>query len=105
MVEDRSIKVPPGFTVMCARVPIDQIKLANRTRMDFAAIERKGNKLLQQGDCDSFPPPNGQWEGDRFVIYDGRHEFLAAYALGRETLLVAWLQEEKVTPQLQLVSA
>jgi len=92
-VEDRSMSVRPSQVVRTQWVHVNSCILGNRERMDFAAIERKGQQLLQQGDCGSWPPPNGQWQDDRFVIYDGRHEFLAHLALGRSHIFVAWLEE------------
>ena len=90
---DRSFVVQPNQVVETAWIDIDRCKLGNRTRMDFAAIERAGRELLQLGDGQNFPPVNGLWEdGERFVIYDGRHEYLAALALGRKKLLVTWLR-------------
>jgi hypothetical protein len=60
--------------------------------MDFAAIERAGRKALQLSPCASWPPVYGHWENDRFVICDGRHEYLARLALGQEKIFVAWLE-------------
>ena len=52
----------------------------------------------QQCDYHPFPPPNGEWEGETFAVYDGRHEWLATVALGHSHMLVAWverIEEEK----------
>ncbi|HWQ55675.1 MAG TPA: hypothetical protein VN442_18455 [Bryobacteraceae bacterium] len=91
-VEDRSLKVAPEQRVETAWVDIDACKLGCRERMDFAAIERAGRKNLQLGKCQTWPPIVGHWEGERFVVVDGRHEFLACLALGRERLFVAWIR-------------
>lgn len=92
MTEDRGFLVRPDQTVMTRWIDIDLCILGNRTRMDFAAIERAGRRLLLQGDCGSWPPVNGQWREDgRFVVHDGRHQYLAELALGRTAVFVAWL--------------
>jgi hypothetical protein len=119
VIEDRSMVVQPDEIVKTAWVPVDQCVIGCRDRMDFAAIERAGRKLLQIGRAQTWPPINGEWErvpggvprcggscGDadceraakaapveRFVVHDGRHEFLAALALGREKVFVAWREK------------
>ena len=94
MIEDRSMCVRPEQTVKTSWVSVDDCVLGNRERMDFAAIERAGRKLLQMGDCAPWPPIVGHWQKDRFVVCDGRHEFMASLALGREKVFVAWLEGE-----------
>lgn len=92
-VNDRILHVQPGQIVKTQWIDIDCCRLGNRTRMDFAAIERSGRRYLQSGDCQIWPPIVGHWEGSRFVVCDGRHEYLALQALGREKIFVAWLEE------------
>jgi hypothetical protein len=92
ILEDRAFLVPPTSIVTTAWISIDCCVLGNRERLDFAAVERTGRRLLQQGDYGSWPPVNGAWRDDgRFAVHDGRHEYLAALALGRTTIFVAWL--------------
>ena len=93
MVEDREIQVSPGDTVRTAWVDIDQCYIVNRSRMSPEAVEKKYRKLLQAGDSAFFPPPNGRWEGSRFAVLDGRHEYIAALMLGRDKVLVAWVEK------------
>lgn len=93
MTEDRSLSVRPSQVVKTAWISIDLCRLGNRTRMDFAAVERAGRKLLQLGECQSWPPIVGHWEGGGFVVCDGRHEYLACLALGRERVFVGWLED------------
>lgn len=92
MQEDRSLFVQPSQVVKTEWVDIDSCVMACRERMDFAAIERAGRRILQAGECQMWPPPYGHWSGTRFVICDGRHEYLASLALGRTKLFVAWLE-------------
>jgi hypothetical protein len=47
---------------------------------------------LQLGSQQRWPCPVGHWEGERFVITDGRHQYVAALMLGLEFLLVAWTE-------------
>jgi hypothetical protein len=97
-VEDRSMLVQPGEQVVTMWIPIDQCVLGNRTRMDLGAIDLKYRKLLQLGEAQTWPPIVGEWGDDnRFVVLDGRHEYLAALALGREQLFVAFKQSAELS--------
>jgi hypothetical protein len=91
MIEDRSMNVRPDQVVTTDWIDIDDCKIGNRTRMDAAAIERAYRKYLQAGGCQIWPPIVGHWEGERFTVCDGRHEYLALLALGRTKIFVAWL--------------
>ena len=37
-------------------------------------------------------PIVGHWEDGRFVVCDGRHDYLAALMIGRDKLFVCWLE-------------
>lgn len=91
--EDRSLNVRPTQIVRTAWVAIDICKLGNRAQMSPEAVEKKFRMLLSMGDCAHWPPIVGHWEDDRFVVCDGRHEYLASLMLGRDRLFVAWLEE------------
>lgn len=93
MTEDRSLFVQPTQHVRTAWISIDRCRMGCRERMDFAAIERAGRRYVQAGECQMWPPVVGHWDGERFVVCDGRHEYLALLALGRDKLLVAWLAD------------
>lgn len=90
MAEDRSLAVPPGDTIRTGYVHVDQVKLACRARMAVGDVDRAYQRRLQLGDHQPWPCPRGYWEGDRFVIVDGRHDTVAAMMLGLEHILVAW---------------
>lgn len=90
--EDRSIAVPPGHVIRTDYVHVDQVKLACRARMAVGDVDRAYQKRLQLGDRQPWPCPRGHWEGDRFVIVDGRHEYVATLMLGLEWVLVAWVE-------------
>lgn len=93
VMEDRDVWVQPHQHVRTEWIDIDACVLGSRARMDFAAIERAGRKLLQQGGCQSIRAIVGHWRDDgRFSVDDGRHEYLAALALGRRRLLVSWVE-------------
>jgi hypothetical protein len=86
--------VQPSQIVKTAWISIDVCRMQCRERMDFAAIERAGRLFVNAGDCQMWPPIVGHWDGERFVICDGRHEYLALQALGRATIFVAWLESK-----------
>lgn len=83
--------VQPSQTVCARWIDIDKCKLGSRAQMAPEAVEKKFRKLLQQGECASWPPIVGHWDGDRFQVDDGRHEYLASLMLGRAQVFVCWL--------------
>lgn len=95
---DRSIAVPPGAIVKTGYVPIEDVILACRERMGIGDVDRAYQKRLQLGDHQAWPPPRGHWHGKRFVVEDGRHEFVAALMLGCAALLVAWVEGQTAHP-------
>lgn len=93
--EDRTMKVEPGQSVSTAWVPIEKCVLGNRARMSPEAVEAKYRRLLCQGDAAVWPPMTGFWREDgRFIVCDGRHEYVASLMLGRASVFVAWLCRE-----------
>lgn len=99
IAEDRSISIPPGAVVFTGYVRIDRISLACRERMAVGDVDRACQRRLQLAPRQPFPPPRGYWDGQQFVIVDGRHEYVAALMLGFERILVAWtMPAEKAVP-------
>lgn len=93
VAEDRSIRVPAGATVRTGYVPVEDVVLTCRDRMAVGDVEAAYRRMLQLGADSAWPPPVGTWrEDERFLLTDGRHEYLAALLLGRTHLLVAWLE-------------
>lgn len=90
---DRSMTVPPGRLVRTGYVEIDAVRLGNREPMSVGDVERAHNKVIQMGPNEQWPCPVGRWEGDRFTIADGRHQFVASLMAGRTHILVAWLED------------
>ncbi len=90
MLADRAFRVPEGHTVATGYVNVWKIRLACRDRMGVEDVGKAFQKRLNLRSV--FPPPNGYWDGDEFVINDGRHEYIAALMLGDEYLLVAWVE-------------
>jgi hypothetical protein len=90
LIEDRSLAVPPGQTVVTGYVHVDALRLACRARMAVGDVDRAYQRRIQLGDHQPWPPPRGVWHGDRFVVIDGRHDVIAAMMLGQEHVLVAW---------------
>lgn len=97
IAEDRGMTVPAGQTVSTRYVHVDAVSLACRDRMAVGDIERAMQRRMAAAPGQPWPCPIGTWEGDRFRIIDGRHEFVAALMLGCEYVLVAWI-EEKASP-------
>lgn len=92
VVEDRCMRVPPGHTVLTSYVPIFSVRLACRERMAVGDIASAFQKRLRFGCDEPFPCPTGHWEGDKFVIVDGRHQWVASVMLGKTHILVSWLE-------------
>jgi hypothetical protein len=97
VAEDRSMCVQPHQVVRTAWVDIDLCKLGFRLPMSPEAVEKKFRKLLNIGNCAPWPPIVGHWEGERFLVDDGRHDYLAALMMGRDKLFVCWLEASSVT--------
>ncbi|WP_108459208.1 hypothetical protein [Devosia naphthalenivorans] len=94
IAEDRGMVVPSGATVCTGYVPTADIIMACRDRMAIGDVERSMQRRMACAPDQPWPCPVGEWRGDRFAIFDGRHEFIAALMLGVEHVLVAWI----VTP-------
>lgn len=90
--EDRTVKVPSGRIVRTDYVPMHKIELRNRSRMSVGDVESAFRRLLALGDAQPWPPPVGFWDGVRFVVQDGRHQYIAALMLGHSHLFVAWIE-------------
>lgn len=93
--EDRSMTVPQGRVVKTAYVPIDRVYLGNRSRMGVGDVERAMQRRMAASPGQPWPCPVGEWDGDRFRIADGRHEYVAALMLGDQFILVAWIIAEE----------
>lgn len=78
VAEDRSMCVQPDQIVRTAWVDIDICKLGSRVPMSPEAVEKKFRRLLNLGDAAPWPAVVGHWEGERFLVDDGRHDYLAA---------------------------
>lgn len=91
---DRSLIVKPGQIVRTGYVDVFQCRLACRERMAVGDVDRAYQRVLQRGEDCSWPCPNGHWEGDRFIIEDGRHEWTASVMLGKSHILVAWIEQQ-----------
>jgi hypothetical protein len=94
VAEDRSMCVQPDQIVRTAWIDIDRCKLGCRVPMSPEAVEKKFRRLLNLGDAAPWPPIVGHWQEERFLVDDGRHDYLAALMLGRERLFVCWLGQK-----------
>ena len=102
VAEDRSMCVQPDQIVRTAWIDVDLCVLGSRLPMSPEAVEKKFRRLLNIGDAAPWPPIVGHWEGERFLVDDGRHDYLAALMLGRERVFVCWLDgaTDHVTQQV-----
>ena len=91
LAEDRGFAVPPGETVASGYVAVHMVTLACRERMAVGDVDRAYQRRLQAAPAQPWPPPTGRWEGERFILEDGRHDFVAALMIGVEFILVAWV--------------
>lgn len=83
--------VPPGRHVCTGYVEMHRIRLANRSRMAVGDVDAAYRRQLSLGSSQAWPCPVGEWDGDWFVVLDGRHQKVAAEMLGMTHLLVAWM--------------
>lgn len=60
--------------------------------MSPEAVEKKFRRLLNIGDCAPWPPVVGHWGDGRFLVDDGRHDYLAALMIGRDKPYACWLE-------------
>lgn len=97
-LEDRGMAVPAGVIVRTAYVPVGDVVLACRERMAVGDVAEAYQRRLNCQPGQPWPCPVGEWQGSRFAIRDGRHEFIAALMLGCQYVLVAWLEARKATP-------
>jgi hypothetical protein len=104
VAEDRSMCVQPHQLVRTAWVDIDLCRLGFRMPMSPEAVEKKFRRLLNIGECAPWPPVVGHWEGERFVVDDGRHDYLAALMLGRDKLFVCWLDAAPIPVASEIAS-
>jgi hypothetical protein len=103
--EDRSIAVPPGHVVKTGYVSVWRVRLGCRERMAIGDVNQAYQRRLQLAGRQPWPCPRGYWDGEEFVIEDGRHEYVAAVMLGYDHLLVAWLApDEAAAPRLACVT-
>jgi len=93
---DRSLVIGQDQIVKTAWIDINRCIMGNRTPMATEAVDKAVRRLINQGNCGSWPPINGHWspDGQRFIINDGRHEYIASLIRGMEKVFVAWVDEE-----------
>ena len=101
---DRSMCVQPYQVVRTGWIDIDLCKLGCRVPMNPEAVEKKFRRLLNLGECAPWPPIVGHWEDGRFLVDDGRHEYLAALMIGRDKLFVCWLEGVPPEPAPSIIA-
>lgn len=97
VADDRSMLVPAGCVVRTGYVSVWDCRLACRDRMAVGDVGAAYQRVIQLGEASSWPCPRGYWEEDegrqRFVVVDGRHEWVASVMIGKDHVLVAWMEE------------
>ena len=92
IAEDRSLVVNERQRVETAWVSIDDCVLGCRVPMGVGDISQAHHRLLNTGEGFApWPPIVGHWRDSRFVIDDGRHQYIAELMLGRSRVFVAWI--------------
>lgn len=92
VAEDRGMSVPAGSIVRTGYVPVGNVMLGCRDRMAIGDVERAMQRRLGIAPAQPWPCPVGRWDGDRFIVHDGRHDVVGALMLGVEHILVAWIE-------------
>jgi hypothetical protein len=91
--DDRSVAVESGRIVKTGYVPVEQVTILNRSRMAIGDVDLAYRKRLSLGNRQPWPCPVGYWHSERFILVDGRHEYVAALMLGCTHILVAWTEK------------
>lgn len=92
----RMIVVPAGKVLRYGYARHGRIRFAQYGGNRWDAVDEHARRIADLGngaqpaDC-----PFGRWDGDTFVIEDGRHRYLALVGLGYADLLVCWLEDHE----------
>lgn len=98
ITRDRTFRVRRDQIVKTAWIDPHKCRLGSRAPMVVEAVAEKCRELLQQPEGAAiWPPVNGHWDGDVFVVDDGRHELLAHLIRGDQEMLVCWLEPRVAT--------
>lgn len=108
MITDRHKIVPPGQIIVTGYISVWDIEFACRDRMAVGDVDTAFRRILQLGQDSMWPCPNGYWQTlgpnrRKFIIEDGRHEFIASLMMGRTYMLCAWFEDEKPKPKVDHV--
>jgi len=85
--------VPKGHVLQYGYAKHGKIRFQQYGGQQWEAVRKHAAFLSDYGDNGSQPAdcPFGYWDGDIFVIQDGRHRYLALVGCGFRDLLVRWL--------------
>lgn len=86
--------VPSGKVVKTGYVAIGDVLLACHDRMSIGDVSTAMQRRMSCAPDQPWPCPVGEWQGERFAIFDGRHEYVAALMLGCDFILVAWIADQ-----------
>lgn len=91
VAEDRGMTVPQSAVVKTGYVAVEAVSLKCRDRMAVGDVQSAMSRRMAAAPGQPWPCPVGEWDGERFYISDGRHEYIAALMLGCTHILVAWI--------------
>jgi hypothetical protein len=90
-----NVHVPPGKVLRYGYVEHGRIGFNQYGGIYLPAVQRHLDALVNiGGGAQPSECPYGRWDGERFVILDGRHRYTAAVIAGFRHLLVRWLEED-----------
>ena len=90
-----ALTVPAGYVMTYGYAEHGKIRFQNYGGQQWDAVLKHANRIADLGDgAQAADCPFGFWDGDTFVIQDGRHRYLALVGLGFHSLLVRWLDPD-----------
>lgn len=88
-----SITVPVGHVLRYGYADHGRIRFEQYGGNQWDAVLKHAGRIADMGaGAQPSDAPFGYWDGDTFVIQDGRHRYLALVGLGFRSLLVRWLE-------------
>lgn len=90
----QAVIVPAGHIVVSGHVRTKEIVFPDHCApMAIASVKEKIDQFTHIKTGEAYPLPLGAWQDGRFHLWDGRHRYIAALMLARETMLVAWIEK------------
>lgn len=84
------VLIPAGYLPVYEYVPLDRIRVASPGQLHLPTIEEKHKAVVNSGGAQLHVAPFGDWEGDTFVVRDGRHALEALRIAGFSQHILVW---------------